>query len=404
MNLKKQSDIAPPSLPVPTRQNRHVHPDERAKIAATNAVSKTFGRIPEESPDVSYYSPELIQCTLPHSDPKSPAWVRRNGNFSLIVASGFDKTGSPIGIPYGSFPRLVLAHIITQVIETHDRRIELSSHFGRFLRDIGYTGNHKGSGTNGKRIRDQLIRLLRATVTYEWDGSSGGYMGYAAQDVKVAPKFALWFDFRNPEQDSLFGSWIELSEEFYQSILRAPVPLRTDILKDLKKSPLALDIYMWVSYRLFSMQVSGQSELSLSYGSLQEQFGTGVAEANYRQFRSVFKANFIKVADHWQPHNTRAEKSLLNYELNETGLVLYRSPLLIGRGDRLTKQEEIEQILQRRTFDQETRRKARQLAGHWDIDFLITQYFDWITREGITPKNPPTHFYAFIRSHRKKNG
>ena len=37
-----------------------------------------------------------------------------NGDFSLIVFSGFDRDGKPYRIPYGSFPHLVLAYIITQ--------------------------------------------------------------------------------------------------------------------------------------------------------------------------------------------------------------------------------------------------------------------------------------------------
>ena len=47
---------------------------------------------------------------------------------------GFDEEARPFGIPYGSFPRLVLAHIITRVVHTHERRIELNSHFSSFLR------------------------------------------------------------------------------------------------------------------------------------------------------------------------------------------------------------------------------------------------------------------------------
>ena len=41
-------------------------------------------------------------------------WIRKNGDFSLIVCSGFDRDGTPYGIPYGSFLPLVLAYIITQ--------------------------------------------------------------------------------------------------------------------------------------------------------------------------------------------------------------------------------------------------------------------------------------------------
>lgn len=390
-------------LPASKKPSQHVHPQQRAQIAASNRVANTFGIRPDFGPDVSYYSPELIQCTLPHSDPKVPAWVRKSGQFSLIVASGYDENAEPLGIPYGSFPRLVLAHIITRVIETHERKIELAQHFGRFLNDIGYTGNHKGNGTNGRRIRDQLIRLLRASITYQWHDTTATTEGLAVRDVRVAPKFVLWFDYRHPEQGSLFGSWIELSEEFYQAILRSPVPLRTDILKALKKSPLALDIYMWVSYRLFSMQASGQEELTLSYAALQQQFGTGIADENYRQFRSAIKAGFAKVAAYYQPHTGDTGKPLLHYEMSDTGLTLYRSPLLIGRGDRTLKGEEARRILETRMFDLDTRKKAKQLAGNWDLDYLTRQYFDWIAGKE-PPANPKTSFLGFIKAHRRRNG
>ena len=86
----------------------------------------------------------------------------------------------------------------------------------------------------------------------------------AGVNINVATKFDLWWDFKNPEQDSLWGSYIEISEEFRQAILQAPVPLRTDILKALRKSPLALDVYMWTSYRLFVMQSTGQESIALA--------------------------------------------------------------------------------------------------------------------------------------------
>ncbi len=380
---------------LPTR----VHPADRAKVAASNLIASTYGITPEIGPDVSYYSPELIQCTLPHSDPKTRDWIRKNGNFALIVSSGIDGDGATIGVPYGSFPRLVLAHVITRVVETRDRRIELTSHFGRFLHEIGYTGNHKGTGVKGHRVRDQLLRLLNASISFQYKDEGR----QSRLNVNISHGFDLWWDFKRPEEDSLFGSWVELSDDFYQAIVHSPVPLRTDILKALKKSPLALDIYMWVSYRLFSMQASGQPELSLSYGALQAQFGTGIAEENYRQFRSAFKAAFAKVAAHYQPHTGDTGKTLLHYDLNETGLVLYSSPLLIGRGNRITKQDEAKQILESHKFDVETRKKAKQLAGNWDLDYLTTQYFQWI--EGKTPPaNPKAAFYGFIRSHVKRNG
>jgi len=100
------------------KQSARTHPDDRSRIATLNMGGQALRPVPAEKPPTSYYTPELIQCTLPHSDPKAQAWVRANGNYSLIIQSGIDKDLKPFGVPYGSFPRLVLAYIITRVVQT----------------------------------------------------------------------------------------------------------------------------------------------------------------------------------------------------------------------------------------------------------------------------------------------
>jgi len=387
--------------PTPKLQAR-VHPDNRGRVEGLKALGAFLHGAPEQKTPISYYTPILIQCTLPHSDPKTRDWIRKNGDFSLIVSSGVDRNGRVLGVPYGSFPRLVLAYIITRVIQTGERRIDLASHFSGFLREIGYTGNFRGNSRQAKTVRDQLLRLLMASIKVEGQVGTDEKGILAGININVASKYALWWDFKNPDQDSLWGSYIDLSEEFRQSILSAPVPLLTDILKAHRRSPLALDVYMWLSYRLFTMRATGQESVSLGYGRLQEQFGTGIAEAYYRQFRKEFKLAFAKVAEHWRDPQTK--KMLLNYDLNSTGLDLYRSPLLSAPPRKSRAEEETARILEGRKFDQETRRSALHITGQWSLDYLESQYFDWIEREGIKPKNPRAHFLEFIRSHRKRHG
>jgi hypothetical protein len=115
------------------RDPKHIHPEDRARIDALNKGNKLVHGEPEKPADISYYSPDLIQTTLPHSDPKTNPWIRRNGNYTLIISSGFDSDGNPYGIPYGSLPRLALAYIITQVFHSKSRRVELGERFTVFL-------------------------------------------------------------------------------------------------------------------------------------------------------------------------------------------------------------------------------------------------------------------------------
>jgi hypothetical protein len=378
-----------------------VHPDDRGRIEGLNALATLIQGAPQPCTPLRYYTPILIQCTLPHSDPKTSAWKKTNGDFSLIISSGHDDNLKPYGIPYGSLPRLVLAYIITRVIETGERCIELESYFSGFLKEIGYTGNLRGNSRQAKSVHNQLLRLLMASIKFEGRAGTEEQGHMAGINMHVATKYDLWWDFKNPEQNSIFGSHIEISEEFRKAILSAPVPLRTDILKAHRKSPLALDVYMWTSYRLFAMQSTGQESIALGYGRLQEQFGTGIAEENYRMFRSRLKEAFASVDESWRTPD--GEKQSLNYEFEPTRLILYRSPLLVNAKP-TPAQEAARRILESRSFDEATRRKARHLAGKWDVPSLTGQYFDWIEREGIAPKDPRAHFLDFIKTHRQRHG
>ena len=48
-------------------------------------------------------------------------------------------------------------------------------------------------------------------------------------------------------------STIELGEKFFNEILACPVPLDMNVLKAMKRSPLGLDLYLWLTYRLFGL-------------------------------------------------------------------------------------------------------------------------------------------------------
>lgn len=61
----------------------------------------------------------------------------------------------------------------------------------------------------------------------------------------------LWWSVRAPNQGALWGSWIELGEMFYTAITRAPVPVDMRTLRALKRSPLALDLYAWLTFQAF---------------------------------------------------------------------------------------------------------------------------------------------------------
>ena len=74
---------------------------------------------------------------------------------------------------------------------------------------------------------------------------------------------------------ALWESKIELGEEFFHEVITNPIPLDLHILKAVKRSPLGLDLYLWLSYRTFALK----RPLRLTWPLLYRQFGADPARA-----------------------------------------------------------------------------------------------------------------------------
>ena len=204
--------------------------------------------------DKAFLTRQLVQVTLPHSSPGNvPIWERTNGNLTLSIRPGWNhQKKQPLGLPFGSIPRLLLFWMTTEALRSESRRIQLGDNLANFVRDIGLNpSNGGGKRSDSLRLKEQMERLFRATISLEINHGNQSSGGMKWLDTQIAPKGELWWDFTSPEQADLFGSWIELGEEFYDAIITSPVPLDKRALNALKQSPLALDLYAWATYKTF---------------------------------------------------------------------------------------------------------------------------------------------------------
>lgn len=216
----------------------------------------------------------LVQATLPHSKIEGNEFTRTNGAFSLTMLAP-----SAIGLPYGSIPRLLLAWLTTEAVRTKQREVVLGDSLSAFMRDLGL---HTTGGERGyiKPFKSQLMRLFSSTIycTCEEKYGAGG-LSYSITD-----QYTLWWHPKSAEQAGLWQSTVNLSEPFFNEIIERPVPVDMRALKALKKSPLALDIYCWLTYRMFYLK----APVSIPWAALQGQFG-----ADYKVLRQ-FKAAFLR--------------------------------------------------------------------------------------------------------------
>lgn len=238
----------------------------RRLIEASGDIQETPA---SEAEALAFYARLLVQAALPHSNPGSvPAWTRTNGNFTLSVQPGItvaNGEAKSIGLPYGSIPRLLMAWITTEAVRTQDRTLVLGNSLSGFMREVGIgeaTGGRHGSIT---RLRDQMRRLFKARISYEYHGDNGE-MG---ENLVIARKYNLWWDEKQPDQAVLFDSHITLDADFFQEIIKRPVPVDMRALKALKQSPMALDLYTWLTYRMSYLE----KKTAISWESLQKQLG-----------------------------------------------------------------------------------------------------------------------------------
>ena len=199
-----------------------------------------------DATDAAFMARHLVQCTLPHSDPGNvPVWSRTNGNLTLVVQPDIDLATSQALYPYGSVPRLFLFWLVTQAKRQKTRHIRLGTSLDAFMREIGLNPR-TGGGKRGdaKRLQEQVRRLINSRISFRSESDTHGR--YLHMDV--ASSAELWWDASRTSQGNLSDSWIELGEKFYEAVTASAVPVDMRALRALKRSPLALDLYAWLTY------------------------------------------------------------------------------------------------------------------------------------------------------------
>lgn len=238
----------------------------------------------KENGVLGYIARALVQATLPHSRIETNEFERRNGSFRLTILAN-----STVGLPYGSIPRLLLAWITTEAVQTRKRELVLGDTLSEFMKELGLipTGGRWGTIT---RLRQQMQKLFSAAVSCTYDDGQC----WAIRNVQPVIKASLWWDPKMPNQMNIFESTITLGEEFFNETIANPIPINMMALKALKRSPLALDIYCWLTYRMSYLK----KPTEIPWPVLQLQFGANysmTSEQGVRDFKRAFLRELKKV-------------------------------------------------------------------------------------------------------------
>ena len=254
----------------------------------------------EADPDLGFMARMLALCSLPRTNPGNRhRYVRRNGPYTLIMYSSGETK-----LPFGNFPRLLLAWLCTEAVRTQSRELVLGRSLAKFMRELGI---YSSGGREQTKLRNQMRRLFGCTVqlTYK-DANVERFV-----NSPIAESGEYWWNPRRPDQPSLWDSKIELSEKFFNEIIRHPVPIDMNTLTALKRCSLGLDLYLWLTYRTFLLR----APMRLSWRQIYRQFGpnpnneaTHDAVQNFRR-RILRELKKIKLA--WPKLNYTTAPGLL---------------------------------------------------------------------------------------------
>ena len=276
----------------------------------------------------------MVIATMPHKDPKIQTFFRKNGDFSLRMTAG-----AGAGLPYGIYPRLLLSWVTTEAVRRRSPVITIDESMAWFIKSVlgvnSSTGGRSGTLT---RITEQMKRLFGAMITAEYELSDKRYTlnnvvianelrldkrelsrSWASADPKSpdvahSPARALW----TPQQEADAGKWyshIELTQRFYDEIIASPVPIDLRAYRALRRSPLAMDVYTWLTFR---MSYTRRRTRPIRWEGLQWQMGSGYPFTE--QGTRDFKKAFLKALKATQTVYPEAQ-----FEVADHGLVLLPS-------------------------------------------------------------------------------
>ena len=236
----------------------------------------------EADPDRGFMARLMALCSLPRTNPGNQHQYKRvNGPYKLIMSATGDNK-----LPFGNLPRLLLAWVSTEAVRTQSRELVLGKSLSGFMRKLGMedrSGSPRGDRT---RLRNQMKRLFGCSVSLIYENAHGE----AHVSSLVADRAAFWWNERKPDEPVLWDSKIRLGEDLFNEIISHPVPLDMNTLKALKRSPLGLDLYLWLVYRTFPLR----APLRLTWQQVYCQFGAHPDKASDKQTVQNFRREVLR--------------------------------------------------------------------------------------------------------------
>ena len=291
--------------------------------AQVDSTGRSQTKRPQCETDVLGYLPQgFTSGIFPRKKPDGnmESWSVRNAGGSVITVQrtrtrlpGFP----PPEIPYGGMPRLIFAYLVGEAVR-RNQVVNLGRTKNRFLNRLGYSENAK----NRTAVSEQLAQLSVCDITIQTTGRKRGEVELNLEQFNLSRSVQLTrpthvfdrftttrrlFDpdrTHNREWKTVF--WF--SKDFMRYARKKPMPVRLDHLKALSKSPRRMDLYTWLSNRVYYVR---KNPVRVPLLSLHEQFAPEIDPGHHRLFKSRLKRDLAAIQDVYQSFNIEVSSSNL---------------------------------------------------------------------------------------------
>lgn len=263
---------------------KSITPKEDRRVGLFSEIGEIDAK---DADELAFAARPLIQATLPHSKTPGTNYVRRNGNLTLEVRASTD-----YGLPYGVIPRLLIIWMTSEACRKKSRTLEMGKNLSEFMNklDMPVTGGDYG---RIKPLKRQMDSLFTSIFYIRYNVTEGENSGLGHELIAPVKNYICWDKPKDPSQPNLFSNELTLSEDFYKDIISLPVPVDLRAIKGLRKSPMAVDIYEWLTLKNYY----AKRPTVIPWEALQFQFGAGYPDTPQGRldFRKKFRSALLAV-------------------------------------------------------------------------------------------------------------
>src|SRR3954454_2615270 len=171
-------------------------------------VEAAYQVLSDEAEKIGFTYSGFALTSLPHRPQTDTTWRREGHNITMLITSGVDRAGTPLGLPFGSYARFILLFLQSEAIRTGSREVEL----GRSMRAwLGSMGLSIG-GKTYKQVTDQARRISGCSLTFFADRAGAQIKsrgGFVKTEITMT-------DVLNEYQPALWQDRVVLDEDFYR--------------------------------------------------------------------------------------------------------------------------------------------------------------------------------------------